>query len=139
RIPTVGITVSRAAITLRVAPMARSEQACEELMRPTLESIRERLGDLVFGEEEGGFQPAVLSLLRERGESLAVFEWGSGGQIAHWLSESSGDEFRGGAVVRSDAAFSRRIDQGSQLLQQHGAHSRAAAEAMARQGQIDFG
>ncbi|WP_197443107.1 CinA family nicotinamide mononucleotide deamidase-related protein [Lignipirellula cremea] len=139
RTPTVGITVSQATITLRVTALAADASACQELMAPTLDTIRQCLGDLVFGEEDDELQHAVARKLRERGETLAVFDWGAGGLVAHWLSEAASDEFLGGAVLRSDRAFLQRIDQGAEVLASHGAHSRQAAEAMARQVQEDFG
>ncbi len=54
-----------------------------------MHTIHQCLGELVFGEEDDELQHSVVRLLRKRGESLATAEWGSGGMIAHWLSEVS--------------------------------------------------
>jgi len=107
RHPSVGITVSRATITLRVTAEAESAVECEALMQPTLATIQQCLGDLIFGEEEDELQHAVARRLAERRETLAVFESGSGGMLAHWLSDVDevGTVFRGGIVERLPASL----------------------------------
>ena len=102
REPTVGITVSRATITLRVSARGETSEACYEAMQPTLQEMRQRLGKLVFGEQEDQLQDAVIRLLKERRKTLATFECGSGGLLAEWLSEADPDRqcYRGGMVWR---------------------------------------
>ena len=75
---------------------------CYRKMEPTIDTIHECLGDLVFGEGADELEHAVLRLLVEQFKTLATAEWGSGGMIAHWFSEvpESGGQFRGGVVVR---------------------------------------
>ncbi len=107
RYPRVGITVSGATITLRITAEEATAAACEAIMRPTIETIRGCLGDLVFGEDDEELQHAVVRLLRERRRTLATAEWGSGGLLAAWLSEVDGyrDVVRGGvAIATADAA-----------------------------------
>lgn len=102
RTPSVGITVSQATITLRITAEGDDETACRQLMQPTLATIHECLGELVFGEEDDELQHAVIRLLRQRAARLAIAEGGSGGLLAHWLSEAdpAGLTFVGGLVVR---------------------------------------
>jgi len=87
RYPTVGITVSKATITLRVTAEGETVEAARASMKPTIETIEQCLGDLIFGYEDDELQHAVVRLLRERGERLALVETGTGGLISHWLSE----------------------------------------------------
>ncbi len=49
RDPQVGITVHGATITLRITAAGDSAEACFESMAPTIATIREKLGELVFG------------------------------------------------------------------------------------------
>jgi nicotinamide-nucleotide amidase len=86
REPLVGITASRATITLRVTAGGRDAAECEEAMQPTLETIREKLGDLVFGEEDEELEHVVACQLRARGARLATVEVGTGGEIAQALA-----------------------------------------------------
>jgi nicotinamide-nucleotide amidase len=86
REPRVGITVSDATITLRITAAAADEAACLAAMEPTVKTIYESLGDLVFGEEDEELQHAVLRLLKQRNLTLAVDEWATEGLIGQWLT-----------------------------------------------------
>jgi len=138
REPSVGITVSRATITLRVTAAGDSAEACEQLMAPTVQTIHECLGDLVFGEEDDELQDTVIRTLQRHGQTLAVAEWGSGGLLAQWLSEADEDvtSFLGGVVVR-DQRQSELLAPPT-LLAKHGHHSQELVLAMARRCREQF-
>ena len=104
RQPRVGITVHRATITLRVTAAGPDEESCHALMEPTLQTIRQCLGGLVFGEEEEELEHAVLRLLRQRGQRLAICEWGTGGLLSRWLSSALCAETLHAALVVSGHA-----------------------------------
>jgi nicotinamide-nucleotide amidase len=112
REPAVGITVSKATITLRVTARGKDDDACWDLIQPTVDTIRKCLGDLVFGEEDDELQHAVARMLLHRNETLAVAEWGSGGLLADWLSAipASADAFKGAKIVSSHNSASRMLD-----------------------------
>jgi nicotinamide-nucleotide amidase len=102
REPRVGITVSRATITLRITATAATAEACAGLIEPTVATIRRCLGDLIFGEGEDELQDAVVRLLSAARQTLATVEHGPGGLLAHWLSQSDpgAQVFRGGWILR---------------------------------------
>jgi len=102
RVPAVGITASKATLTLRVTAQGESAEECDRQMAPTIAVIHECLGNLVFGEENEELQHAVVRLLRERAATLATAEIGSGGVVAGWLSDADvdGEVFAGGLVIR---------------------------------------
>lgn len=116
RQPSVGITVHKATITLRITAEAETEAACHESMRPTIATIRDCLGSLVFGEENDELQHAVVRALRARTQSLATLEWGSGGLLADWLSQADEESrvFRGGIVVRNAEALATTLREAGQ-------------------------
>src|SRR5262245_5210001 len=87
RYPLVGITVSQATITLRVTAEGETADATRAAMQPTIDTIHQCLGDLIFGYEEDELQQVVIRLLRERKQTLAVSEWATAGLISHWLAE----------------------------------------------------
>ncbi len=89
RTPTVGITVSRATITLRIASRARSEDEFREVISPTIEEIQQALGDLVFGEGDEELEDVVLRKLQSRGESIACVEVGAASLLSDWLLQAS--------------------------------------------------
>ena len=66
RDPIVGITVSRATITLRIAALCRNEEEFLAKIQPTIQHIRGELGLLVFGEGETDLEHAAHALLIDR-------------------------------------------------------------------------
>ena len=52
RQPSVGITVSKATISLRISAQAETEHDCHHQMAPTIQTIHDCLGDLIFGERD---------------------------------------------------------------------------------------
>ena len=101
RRPTVGINASKATIILRIAAEGDTEEECLAAIEPTVATIRQCLGSLVFGEEDEELQHAVVRLLRENKTTLATVECGTPGLVAEWLAavERSADVYRGGVVL----------------------------------------
>ncbi|MEZ6136075.1 MAG: molybdopterin-binding protein [Pirellulaceae bacterium] len=85
RLPTVGITVSRATITLRVAGRAANATEFNTLITPTLTEIKTALGDLIFGEGDDELEHCVLRELKSQGKALACIEIGAASWISNWL------------------------------------------------------
>lgn len=101
RQPTVGITASKATISLRIVAEGQTEEECNAAMEPTVATIRECLGTLVFGEEDDELQHAVVRLLRDRKKTLATAECSTAGLVAEWLAsiDCVADVYRGGLVI----------------------------------------
>ncbi len=101
RTPSVGITVHEATITLRITAEGRTADECRQQMEPTIATIRDCLGTLVFGEEDDELEHSVMRLLAARDETLGTIEWGTRGLLARWLSEAGGvgGPFIGGIVA----------------------------------------
>ncbi len=112
REPLVGITVSGATITLRITASGPNDAACQQAMAPSIAQIREILGVLVFGEEDDELEHAVVRLLNERKQSVAVAEWATDGLVTQWLAEAAGggDSFCGGLVVGHAAMLNSLLD-----------------------------
>ncbi len=90
--PSVGITASSATISLRVSTRAASPQHCQLKMQPTIDSIRERLGDLVFGENGQELEDVVVAQLRDQQRTISVFDFGLHGEVARRLSRAEHDQ-----------------------------------------------
>ena len=104
RIPEVGITAHEATITLRITAIGSSVADCDQQTAATRALILERLGDLVFGEEDDELHDVVVRRLLARNETLAVVETPlSGGRMTEWLTGVPGVEnvFRGGLTAVS--------------------------------------
>lgn len=107
--PEVGITVHEATITLRITADGETEEDCFAAMEPTVRTIHECLGTLVFGEEDDELEDAVVRLLVERGQSLASVEWATTGLVASWLSGAARgrENYAGGLVVLTADALAQ--------------------------------
>ncbi len=106
RNPEVGITAHEATITLRIAVHAPSPAECDAKISSVKKLIRERMGNLVFGEEEDELEHVVVRLLCQRQLTLSTAEAGTGGLLAHRLTEVADFEncYLGGVVTSTDAA-----------------------------------
>ena len=105
RVPSVGITASQTTIILRITAAGDSREECLATMGPTIKTINDCLGDLVFGEDDDQLQDAVLRLLRSRGRTLSIAEWGTAGLVTRWLSTAADEDkqhFRGGIVAQGE-------------------------------------
>ena len=89
RDPLVGITVSDATITLRITASGPDDAACQAAIEPTVATIREALGTLVFGEGDDELEHVVAAMLHKQGKTLAVVELATGGLIEDWLQAAA--------------------------------------------------
>lgn len=94
RVPTVGITVSGATITLRIAARSHTQEAFDQLIAPTIADIETALGDLVFGTGDDELEHAVSRQLLDAGKTLASLEIGASSLIPDWLLAASSDAGR---------------------------------------------
>ncbi|HEV3339122.1 MAG TPA: CinA family nicotinamide mononucleotide deamidase-related protein [Pirellulales bacterium] len=142
RVPSVGITVSEATITLRITASGRTPEECLAAMAPTEAVIHECLGSLVFGYEEDELADVVVRRLSERGATLATIEWGTGGLMAHWLGNVPGSAgvFRGGLVAGGPAGFGNLLEvRNQQTREECGEMAATLATACRERFGADFG
>jgi nicotinamide-nucleotide amidase len=132
-VPEVGITVSDATISLRILARAPTLQEAQAQIGPVENTIRERLGNLVFGVEEEDLQDAVARLLGERRLTLATAEGVTGGLVAERLCRVSGASawYRGGLVAYDNQLKMEMLALPQDLIDEHGTVSAAVVEAMA--------
>ncbi len=95
RIPTVGITVSRATITLRIACRARTDDEFQQAIAATVAEIRQALGDMVFAEGNVDLEHVVTQQLRQRNLSLACIEIGAASWISDWMLSAADGTHQG--------------------------------------------
>lgn len=92
RDPVVGITVSKATITLRIGALCASEEEFRVKIESTEKLIYDKLGELIFGVGEVELDEAVADVLQHKAISLGVIEVGAGA----WVAPSLAKHFRYG-------------------------------------------
>lgn len=132
-VPEVGITVSDATIALRILARGATAAEARALAAPVEKTIRERLGEWVFGAEDDDLQDAVLRLLAERRKTLAVAEGVTAGLVAYRLGQVPGASgwFAGGVVAYDNRLKVEALGVSVALIEAEGTVSAAVAEAMA--------
>ena len=100
RDPEVGITVHEGTITLRIEAHSATESECDAKIAATKHLIHERLGELVFGEEDEQLEDVVIRELNRRGQTVAVADEVTGGVLSLWLTAVADSErsFLGGVI-----------------------------------------
>ncbi|HVS38545.1 MAG TPA: competence/damage-inducible protein A [Gemmataceae bacterium] len=132
-IPEVGITVGDATISLRILARAPSLAEAQQQIEPIERTIRERLGDLVFGVDDEDLHHAVAGLLLAKRKTLAVAEGVTAGLVASRLSAVPGASawLRGGIIAYDNRIKVEILAVPQELIEEHGAVSSEVAEAMA--------
>lgn len=132
-VPEVGITASDATIALRIFGRGANEQEALAQIAPVERTIRDRLGDLVFGIDGEELQEAVFRLLSVRKKTLATAESVTGGLVAHKLTNVPGVSawFLGGIVSYDSRIKVEALGVPQDLIDQKTAVSPEVAQAMA--------
>lgn len=131
--PTVAPYAKDGEALLRVTAMADSEEQAEEMCRPVIEEIKQRLGDVVYGIDYACIEEAVVELLREKNLKVATAESCTGGFIAKRITNVSGSSeiFECGIVSYSNRIKNEILGVNSDDLEEYGAVSETVARQMA--------
>jgi nicotinamide-nucleotide amidase len=118
---------------IRLVARGDDEAEADQRLGRAYESVRERLGALIYGEGEQTLEDAVGALLRRRGRTVAVAESCSGGLLAQRFTSVPGasDYFVGGVVAYANETKTALLGVPEDLLEEHGAVSEPVARAMA--------
>jgi competence/damage-inducible protein CinA-like protein len=117
--------------------LARGERAVH-LVNEAERTVRDLMGELIFGVDEEQLETVLVRLLTERNLKVAVAESCTGGCIANRLTNVPGasEVFVASLVTYSNQAKERFLGVRPETLARHGAVSEAVAREMA-QGALD--
>lgn len=131
--PTVAPYAGGGDVMLRLTACAQSNDAAQRLLDPVESDLRSRFGDRCFGRDGDTLASVVLSMLRRRGQTVAVAESCTGGGLGAALTAvpGSSDVVLGGVIAYANSIKQALLGVPSELLEAHGAVSEPVAQAMA--------
>jgi competence/damage-inducible protein CinA-like protein len=93
--PTVGLAAHPGRVDIRITAKGQNEGEVDEMLWKMEATLRQRLGDVIYGTDETTLEDVVLAAIHERGWRLRVFEIGTDGALAGAL-EGRHDCYMGG-------------------------------------------
>jgi nicotinamide-nucleotide amidase len=134
RNPLINCTVSSGVITLHVVATAEDETTAGQMAEKDELTLRNTLGELIFGTEDQSLAQIVGDTLIQQNKTIAVAESCTGGLLSKMLTDMPGASryFRSGWITYSNEAKISQLDVPAGLIAEYGAVSEQVAESMAR-------
>lgn len=125
--------VSFPEVLLKIISRAENNGNAQISINKAADSIRKRLGNVVYAEGETTLAAAVGNLLKTRGLTVSVAESCTGGLIASMITDVAGasDWFERGVVAYSNQSKIEILGVAEKTIKEHGAVSKECAKAMA--------
>jgi nicotinamide-nucleotide amidase len=138
--PYLGIYSKADGIHLRVIARAADEATARAMIVPVEAAIHDRLAEYVWGYDDETPEQAVAQSLQQRGLSVAVMEYATGGFLTNSITDvpDSGRFFKGGVVASgTDSMVANGVP--ADVLDEYGVVSQQAANAMAHAAREKLG
>jgi len=131
--PVVGTTVAAGMVSVRVYARGKTIEDAKRQADDVAKVVKERLGELVVGEQDQTMASVVGELLRGKKQTLGTAESCTGGLIGEMITAVSGssDYYLGGFVTYSNKLKEDLLGVPAKTLAEHGAVSESVAVAMA--------
>lgn len=130
---TIGYRASFPEIEVKVLVRNSSEAEAQAIAERAATKVKERLGDVVYGDGDESLAAFVGRMLRDRGLTLALAESCTGGLVGQLITAvpGSSEYLMLDAVTYSNASKIRILGVNEEDLRAHGAVSQEVACAMA--------
>jgi nicotinamide-nucleotide amidase len=134
RNPLINCTAESGVITLTIIANAKDKLKAQQLAEKDEKSLRDKLGELIYGTGEQTIAEVVGEKLAQQKKTLAVAESCTGGTLAKLITDIPGASryFTYGWVTYSNKAKTTELGISADLIEKHGAVSKQVAAAMAR-------
>lgn len=118
---------------LKVTAKAHTEAEAEEMLRPVMAEVQEKLGEVVYGVDVDCIEQSVLKLLREKNMTFSAAESCTGGDVAKRFTDMPGASsfFLGGVVTYTNDAKAKLLGIDRDMIEDIGAVSYEVAKGMA--------
>lgn len=132
--PTVAPYAKDGEALLRVTAMARTKEEAENLCKPIINEIKNRLDGFVYGVDYTCIEEAVIEKLKEKHMKVATAESCTGGLIAKRITDVPGasEVFDCGIISYANEIKHRVLGVSEDDLNKYGAVSEAVARQMAQ-------
>lgn len=132
--PTVAPYAKDGEALLRVTAMARTKEEAENLCKPVINEIKDRLDGFVYGVDYTCIEEAVIEKLKEKHMKVATAESCTGGLIAKRITDVPGasEVFDCGIISYANEIKHRVLGVSEDDLNKYGAVSEAVARQMAQ-------
>jgi nicotinamide-nucleotide amidase len=100
--PTVGLAAHSGQVDVRITVKASSDAEADALILPIESTLRERLGDRIYGADEDSLEKIALQAIATNRWTLVAVEAGLGGNLVKRLAAAKGP-FTGGQVLVTPA------------------------------------
>ncbi|MBQ9764974.1 MAG: competence/damage-inducible protein A [Lachnospiraceae bacterium] len=135
--PTVAPYAKTGQVHFRVTAMADSEEAGEELLKPMIDKLYERFGNMIYTtDEDETLEEVVVKLLSKKGLTITTAESCTGGLIGSMLVNVPGvsSVYKEGYITYSNEAKGKLLGVSEDTLSEYGAVSAETAKEMAEGG-----
>lgn len=131
--PTVAPYAKSGEALLRVTAKADSEDAANALLLPVIDTIKSRLGDLIYGVDTASMEAATVALFKEKGLTMATAESCTAGLVAKRITDIPGASavFGCGFVTYAEAMKEKLLGVRRETIEAHTVVSEAVAAEMA--------
>jgi nicotinamide-nucleotide amidase len=107
--PVIGLLASPGEIRIRLTAKGKNRKATQNLIRSAADQIRERLGPVIFGEDEDTLEGTVARQLEQQELTLAVADGFTSGRIFQRLQSTRSPRVKGGWVIQHLAGWPLKI------------------------------
>lgn len=131
--PSVATYAKPGEVHVRLTAKADSVEEAEAVIAPVRHEILERLGTLVYGEDDQTLEQAVVERLRALGHTVSLAESCTGGGLGARITSvpGSSEVFLGGVVAYTNRVKQNLLGVDAETLIDHGAVSAECAREMA--------
>jgi nicotinamide-nucleotide amidase len=128
-------------VDLRLTVNGLSSEEADAMLERAVRTVRDRVGDWIYGEGDDDLAALVLEALRTHGHSIAVAESCTGGLLGGRLTAITGSSSQvlGGIIAYDNRIKVEQLGVPESLLAEHGAVSEPVARAMASGVRTRFG
>ena len=97
--PTVGLAAHYGKVDIRITAKAETDEKADELISGVEQTIRQKLGRVIYGTDDETLEGVVLAALQDKGWKLVVLEVNSGGELTRQLSAAGSQAFISGKIL----------------------------------------